>query len=77
MRAISTMLFGLGLLIAAVAEGLCVGALLSLAMMWLFFPDSDFIGIGLFFLLVIGFCVLVCGLFGYVFLWDRARPDLP
>jgi hypothetical protein len=77
MRAISTILFGLGLLIAAVAEGVCVGALLSFAILRLFFPDWDFIGIGIFILLVVGLCVLMCGLFGFVFLCDRARPDLP
>lgn len=77
MRAVSTILFGLGLVIAAVVEGLCVGVLVSFAMVTLFFSDSDFIGIGIFILLVVGLCVLMCGLFGYVFLWDRARPDLP
>ena len=77
MRAISTILFALGLLIAAVAEGLCVGAILSCAMVRLLFPDSDFIGIGTFILVILGFCVLMFGLFGFPFLWQRARPDLP
>lgn len=76
MRPISYALICMGFMLAAAAEGFCIGLLLFVVVKALFFPGADFIGIGIVAILIVVSCTLLSALFQFPFLWNKARPDL-
>jgi hypothetical protein len=79
MRAISYTLISIGFILAAAAEGFCIGLLLSIVILSLFFHDAfsgDFVGPGLFMGVMIVVCTFLSALFQVPLLWEKVRPQL-
>jgi hypothetical protein len=79
MRAISYTLISIGFILAAAAEGFCIGLLLSIVILLLFFHGdafADSIGAGFLIMGMIVVCTFLSALFQLPLLWEKVRPEL-
>jgi hypothetical protein len=76
MKFISYTAICIGFIVAAAAEGFCIGLLLSLAIAESVFHGEAPIGEGMVVFIVTVPCTLLSALFQYPFLWNKVRPAL-
>jgi hypothetical protein len=78
MRFISYTAICIGFILAAAAEGFCVGLLLSSVIVGiLILRGEDSIGLGLLIGIMAVLCAFMSALFQFPLLWNKVRPDLP